>query len=74
MQRLKVQQVPSTSIRMLSFLYSRAKKSVPLLIFVKIGTKVDLIIQNSMVTLFELLVMSFHDFTTLMSKSIVNVQ
>ena len=30
-------------------LYSRAKKSVPLLIFVKIGTKVDLIIPNSMI-------------------------
>ena len=30
--------------------YSRAKKSVPLLIFVKIGTKVDFIIPNSMIT------------------------
>ena len=30
--------------------YSRAKKSVPILIFVKIGIKVDLIIPNSMIT------------------------
>ena len=30
--------------------YSRAKKSVTFLIFVKIGTKIDLIIPNSMAT------------------------
>ena len=60
---------------LLSFLlYSRAKKSITLLIFVKIGTNVDLNIQILWLHLFELLVISFHDFKTLKSKSIVNFQ
>ena len=55
------------------FVYSRAKKSV-LQIFVKIGTNVYLNIPTLMITLCELLAISFHHFTFLKSKSIVNLQ
>ena len=39
----------------------------------KIGAKVDLNISNLMINLFEFLVISFHDFTPLKSKSIANL-